>query len=199
MTSDLATWIDLTHDDLARRRDRLATSVATRQDRWDVIHAADGLLSRICRHTAATCEVVLPVAREHLPDGPARVKAYLRSCRALERSVAQMKAKLYGEAGRAALSWRTVWRDLTRDLAHLTRLERDLIDDLIAALPADSALADRIRAVESSGPTRPHPNMPHMGPFSRLARRVLARTDRLWDHVEGRAVHDPGSPEASAS
>ncbi|MFT4083135.1 MAG: hypothetical protein QM638_11170, partial [Nocardioides sp.] len=78
--------------------------------------------------------------------------------------------------------------------------ERDL-GERLDEMPAErlEELAGRMERAESSGPTRPHPYLPHTGAQGAVTRRAMRVFDSFWDAVEGRFVtrgerrhHDSG-------
>lgn len=176
------------HTALHDRVDAATTAVLDHVGRRETMQKTDAFMIHTCRHISAVCNVLLPAARTQLPDGQERVHAYVRQARRVERSVVRTKQRLYGESHKVDLSWSDVWFGLAAEVDHLAELERDLVADLSPGLApaADRDLANRVEAGEITGPTRAHPHSPHTGPFGRMSRGFLARTDRFWDATEGR-------------
>lgn len=196
MTTALHDHMTAAHDRLVDRLE-LATDAMTEQlGNRDIIQKADAFLVNTCRHTAAVCDLLLPVARRILPDGQERVHEYVQQCRRMERSFVRAKQRLYGEAHIAATPWSEVWATAIEQFHALSALERALVADLAAAPGAASArVVSGIRSVTDHAPTRPHPNSPHTGPLAHAVRGLWARADRVWDAAEGRIVTDRPAPE----
>jgi len=190
----LSLTIDETHRSLEQRL-KLATS-APRLRARDLYAKTDAFIAATCRHLAAVDAVVLPVLRTSIPDGDQRAREYLARARRLERTLATLKARLYGEAHAVHLSWAQVWSDTVRDLDRHDQMERDLVHALAEVLSThdQQVLAQRVYRSEISAPTRPHPYLPHTGRRGVLARKLWALADRFWDNAEGRVIPDPIRP-----
>jgi hypothetical protein len=162
-------------------------------------HAAtDAFLAATSRHLAAVQAVLVPTALRVLPRGDVTARQYLVAARRLERTLSLVKARLYGEAHAVQLSWPALWSLVGRQLDDHNRLEAELVQLLVEhdhPVHLDG-LARRIFDAESRGPTRPHPYLPHTGPFGPLARRLWAMADRFWDTAEGRVIPQPVRPVA---
>lgn len=183
------------HARLAQRLELAATAMADRVGHREIVQKADAFLVNTCRHTAAVCDLLLPEARRHLPDGPARVQAYVEQCRRMERAFVRTKQRLYGEAHVVMVPWTEVWATAIAEFRALHALEAALVADLAATPGAGlGALAARIEAATGHAPTRPHPNWPHTGAVSHVLRGLWARADRFWDAAEGRIVTDRPQP-----
>jgi hypothetical protein len=195
-TNRLLVTIEATHQSLQQRLDDATKHVVTRSRPRDRYARTDAFMAATSRHLAAIDEVLLKAARRRLPDGADRVKGYVHQARVLELAIARLKARLYGEAHAAYLSWAQVWDDVQRELLRHNQLELALGQALVEALgDADSeALADRMYRAEVKAPTRAHPYIPHTGPIGHAARRVWALADRFWDTAEGRVVPPPVRP-----
>jgi len=196
-TNRLLVTIDATHRSLQQRLSQ-ATHVDSAGAHPRTRYArTDALLAATCRHLAAVEDALLDVARQRLPDGHDRVKAYLAEARLLERAMAMLKARLYGEVHAAYLPWSEVWAEVRRDLATHNESERALVEDLVAVLgePDSGALADEVYRAEVKAPTRAHPYLPHTGRLGHAARRMWSVADHFWDTAEGRVVPRPaGAP-----
>jgi hypothetical protein len=193
-TLDISTTA--THEVLRERlREAIAGHAVARRSRQDYPHT-DTFLASTSRHLAAVSAALLPQARHALPDGAERTKEFVRQCRRLEVCLAQIKAKLYGEAHAIHRGWSELWSDVRHELGETLRLERQLVDDLVEALGEErcDALASAIYHQELHAPTRPHPYSPHQGVPGRMARRVLTTVDHFWDATEGRMVPEPVHP-----
>ncbi len=187
MTTLLHTTIDTAHHGLADRRERAAAAMADRIGHREIVRDLDDFLIAASRHTAAVCDVLLPAARRYLPDGRAKVHAYVVQCRRTERALVRAKQRIYGEARMATATWTTVWADAVSELRVLHELELELVRGL-ASLPETRLhlVATRIAHATLQSPTRPHPNSPHTGSLSHVLRGLWARADRFWDAAEGR-------------
>lgn len=196
MTNPLHDHITATHDRLVERLDLAATAMADQVGSREIVQKADAFLVNTCRHTAAVCDLLLPLARRLLPDGQQRVQEYVQQCRRMERTFVRAKQRLYGEAHHAATPWSEIWAAAIREFEALISIERSLVADLASAPAAASArVLSGIRATTDHSPTRPHPNSPHTGPLSHVVRGLWARADRVWDAAEGRIVTDRPVPE----
>lgn len=158
--------------------------------------ATDTFLAATSRHVAAVEAVLLEQVRHDGPEGHALAKEYLGVARQLELTLALIKGRLYGEAHAIYLNWQDLWVDARSLLDQHNRLERRLVEEVIAH--GDPVLLDglalRIFNVEAHGPTRPHPRTPHTGLLGLAARRMWAYADRFWDAAEGRVIPDPVRP-----
>ncbi len=158
--------------------------------------ATDTFLAATSRHLAAVEAVVLERVRHGGPVGHALAKEYLHAARQLELTLALIKGRLYGEAHAIHLKWPDLWVDARSRLDEHNRLERRMIEELIAhgdPVTLDG-LARRMFDVEAHGPTRPHPRTPHTGLLGLAARRMWGYADRFWDAAEGRVIPDPVHP-----
>jgi hypothetical protein len=193
--SPLALTIDATHTSLEQRlRDATGHTDPRGQPR-DAYARTDAFLAAASRHLAAIDDVLLPLVRRHLPDGPRRARDYLQGARELEQALALLKGRLYGEAHAVRVPWPTVWSDVRRRLLSHNALEREVMDELIGRLDDDhDDLALRVYRSEVKAPTRPHPFTPHTGVPGTLARRLWALADRFWDTAEGRIIPPPVRP-----
>lgn len=193
-TLDIST--SATHEVLRERlRKAVDGHAVARRSRQDYPHT-DTFLASASRHVAAVSAALLPRVRGLLPDGTGRAKEYVHQCRRLELGMAQVKAKLYGEAHAIHLGWPELWVDVRHELEQTLLLERQLVDDLVDALGDERAddLASGIYHQELHAPTRPHPYAPHRGVTGWVARRVLTTVDHFWDATEGRMVPEPVHP-----
>jgi hypothetical protein len=156
----------------------------------------DAFLAATSRHLAAVEAVLVPAARRVLLHSDVTVKHYLTAARRLERTLALVKARLYGEAHAVTLSWPGLWSLVARQLAEHNVLESELVQLLTEYDDPDhlDGLARRIFDAETRGPTRPHPYLPHTGPWGLVARRLWAMADRFWDAAEGRTIPQPVRP-----
>ena len=160
----------------------------------------DTFLASTARHLAAVSAVLVPATMRALEDGDQRARAFIHQSRRLEVALAQVKAKLYGEAHAIHRSWSEVWDEVGREFATATSMEKQLVDDLHGLLTNDEmgALAQRVYRAELRAPTRPHPFLPHRGLAGRVARRITQSVDHFWDSTEGRMLPEPVHPHHPA-
>jgi hypothetical protein len=182
-------------------QDRLAECLAPaglRARSRDAYAHTDAFLAATSRHVAAVEAVLVPSVRRQVPEGEPAVRDYLRVARRLEVTLSMVKARLYGEAHAIYLAWPQLWADVERQLTEHNRLERELVEALVASADRTEldVLARRVFDAETHGPTRPHPHLPHTGRLSPAARRLWAVADRVWDSAEGRVVPAPVRPQA---
>jgi hypothetical protein len=159
--------------------------------------AADSFMAATSRHLSAVEAVVLAPVRRTVPDGPALVHEYVQTVRALEHTLAQLKAQLYGEVHAAHLSAAGLWSRVHTQLNEHNRIESEMVEQLVRhgdAAKVDG-LAHMVFDAEKRAPTRPHPYLPHTGLLSRPSRRVWALADRFWDSAEGRDIGEPVRPK----
>ena len=158
MTTLLHTTIDTAHHGLADRRDRADAAMADRLAHREIVRDLDDFLISASRHTSAVCDALLPAARRYLPDGRAKVHAYVVQCRRTERALVRAKQRIYGEARMATATWTTVWSDAVAELQALHTLERELVREL-ASLPEATLrpVALQVARATLQSPTRPHP------------------------------------------
>ena len=189
----LETTIAATHRVLAERLATAEGALPTLERPRDRYPATDTFLASASRHNAAVNSVLVPFARKHLPDGDARAHEFVHRSRALERSLFELKSKLYGSAYAVRLPWATVWADVRRDFEAAWALEGELVNELSGVLSAEEAaeLTDRLHRGELRAPTRPHPYLPHQRLPGRIARKVSRQVDLFWDTTEGRMVPEP--------
>jgi len=194
MQESLDIAINETQDVLAGRLRSASGAVPVKTHAsQDFYQLTNAFLASTSKHLAAVNAVLLPAARQHLPDGASRGRAVVRQCRRLEVALAQAKARLYGEAHAINRRWVGVWDCVRTEFEASMRLERQLVDDLISRVgpQACALLAARVYRSELTSPTRPHPYTPHTGFSGRVARRAWATADRFWDAAEGRAIPGP--------
>lgn len=202
-----ATTLDLTlsvTQDVLRERLRAAkashsASPPTRSSRG-AYPETDTFLASTSRHLAAVSAVLVPASVRTLAHGDQRVRAFIHQSRRLELSLAQVKAKLYGEAHAIHRTWTQVWDEVGREFDAAMSMEKDLVDDLRHLLTDDemTVLAQRVYRAELRAPTRPHPFLPHRGLAGRVARRITQGVDHFWDSTEGRMLPEPVRPRHPA-
>ena len=146
----------------------------------------DRLLSSLSRHVYALEEVFVDEVKVHLGAAPARELG--RDCHLVQLDTATLTRRLRGSAQTMRVPWRAIWADFQDHLSHLLDTEERLAA-MLATQVADAELDDiavRLCQAESCAPTRPHPHLPQRGVRGRLARRLVRRTDALWDGLQGR-------------
>lgn len=154
--------------------------------------AIDTFLAAASRHNAAVVQVLVPAARKHLPDGPARARAYVDGSRQFEAALNQIKGKLYGSAYSVHTPWSRLWTAVQAEFEGLWAIELSLASDLAEVdIPVD--WSQKLYDAESNAPSRPHPHIPHQGAAGTVARAVARRVDSFWDAAEGRMVPQPAS------
>ncbi len=187
--------VEATHESLATRLDeacRPGKAPHAREHRARV----NAFMAATSRHLAAVDETLVPEVVRRMPDGPQRVKSYLREARLLEKALVRLKARLYGELHIAHVPWVEVWDDVRRQLAAHNEKEVELTHHLTATLDPHTceAMADRVYRAELKAPTRAHPYLPHTGVLGHAARRMWTVADRFWDTAEGREIPAPVLP-----
>lgn len=192
----LVVTIEATHQSLRQRLDDATDYAALRSKAREQYARTDAFLAATCRHLAAVEEALLPIARHRLPQGGERTKAYLHQAKLLELATAHLKARLYGEAHAAYLSWAEVWDNVRRELDRHNEVELRIAEDLAGVLDRaqSDGLAELLYRAEVKAPTRAHPYIPHSGPVGHAARKIWAAADRFWDTAEGRVVPQPVRP-----
>ncbi|EFQ82950.1 hypothetical protein HMPREF0063_12159 [Aeromicrobium marinum DSM 15272] len=200
MTDPLHQAVRTAQARLAERLELASAAMAEHISTREIIARTDAFLVNTCRHAAAMCDQVLPAARAHMPQGDARVQAYLEQCRRMERAVMRAKQRMYGEAHAVSASWTQVWAAVIDEVRALHALEDDLVEDLGRAegAPDRARIARHLHAVSMAAPTRPHPRSPHLGRIAHVTRRFWARADQFWDNAEGRTVVDRPAPAEAA-
>jgi hypothetical protein len=130
--------------------------------------------------------------REHVAARRAEVRDFLCECKRLERTLVKAKAKQYGQAQSVHEPWSSVWAAVREQLAATARAERRLAAMLGEHLDseAEARLRERFISAIVSSQTRPHPHLPHTGLAGRVARRLCAKFDLLWDELEGRVTSE---------
>lgn len=196
MPNTLDRTIDTTHDVLRQRLREASAGVGTGSSPRDVQQMTDTFLASTCRHLCAANAVLVPAARQWLPDGSDLTRDFGRQCRQLELALRRAKGKVYGQAQTVHLSWGSVWSSVRTEFDTAVATERQIADALVSSLDtrAADALANRLYRLEVTAPTRPHPHAPRSGMAGSLARRMWARADRMWDSMEGRVLPQPVQP-----
>lgn len=195
-TNPLVVTVEATHQSLQQRLAEASHPDAPRRHPREQARRTDSFLAATSRHLAAVEEALLPEVAHRVEAGADAVTAYLREARALENSLARLKARVYGEQHVAHLPWDQVWDDVRRRLLSHNELERDLAEVLASRLDQQEAtgLAERVYRAELRAPTRAHPHLPHRGRLGHLARLVWSVADRFWDTAENRNVPAPVRP-----
>lgn len=190
----LALTIEATQRSL---EERLREALLPHRDRpRDNYAATDTFIAATSRHLAAIEAVLVEQVRHTAPDGEELGREYLHAARQLEVTLALIKGRLYGEAHAIHLRWPELWDKAHAQLNEHNRIERQIVEKLIRygdPLTLDG-LARRVFDVETHGPTRPHPRLPHTGLLSLVARRIWTLADRFWDTAEGRVIPEPVHP-----
>lgn len=154
--------------------------------------SVDTFLATASRHNAALLTVLVPAARSHLSDGPARAAEFVAASRRYEEALSGVKAKLYRSAQAPRQSWSQMWAEVDAAFREAWRLELALVADLVDARRDDDPdWAERLHRAELRSPTRPHPHIPHQGVAGHAARAVARKVDAFWDAAEGRMVPAP--------
>ena len=150
-------------------------------------HETDWFYAITSQHLAAAEDVLLPEVLK-LPDGKAKVAAYVANARELERSLRFLKGRIYGDSRVQHLRRDELWREIDRLLDGHETLETELGKALVDQVRDVSALTERLLTAEENAPTRAHPSSPHTGQAGRLAHRMWRLADTAWDSAEGRVV-----------
>jgi hypothetical protein len=183
--------LDSIHHDLGHRL-ALASSarpdVRRPRDHYAVI---DSFLAAASRHNGGVVDAIAPLVR-HLAGGHDLAHAYLAASRSYEKSLADVKAKLYGSTFTTRTPWPEIWDEVRHRFDTVCDLERQLAEALLdRSAPDGEDLGTRLHRAELRAPTRPHPFIPHQGFVGHLARAVARRVDEFWDAAEGRMVPEP--------
>lgn len=188
--------VEATHQRLEERLDEALSPHRDPERPRDGHSSTDAFLAATSRHLAAVEAVLLPTLCKHAPDSDALAKQYVQAARRLERTLALVKARVYGEAHAVHMSWPDLWTLAKERLTEHNRLEQDLVAKIIEHDDPEhvDGLAREVFDAETHGPTRPHPYLPHTGMTSLVARRLWAMADRFWDHAEGRIIPEPVHP-----
>jgi hypothetical protein len=157
----------------------------------------DEFVTSASRHLHAVNQVLLPPARKELPDGKQVTHEYLDAMRVLEVVLAHVKAHEYGSVYEKRIAWPSVWAEVGTALEALRAREVDLAERLTERLDDREVdhLVERLDEAEPGEPSRPHPYLPHRGVMGSVTRGVAKRTDRAWDHAEGRPTSWPSRGE----
>lgn len=150
---------------------------------------ADVFMAATSQHLAGVVAVLAP-AVSRLDGGQERIRDLVESIKGLERALVLAKARLYGQAQSARRPWSEVWGEVHAQLTKVAESEAaitSLLEQNLANGPLEE-LTTRFARVVVQAQTRPHPHLPHLGLLGRMARRVCATTDRLWDELEGRVT-----------
>lgn len=202
-TEVLNRTVQRTHDVLAEELEVLRTQFGPPGEHAELegphrgFRPIDDFVTTASRHLHAVNEVLVPPARKELPDGRKVAHEYVDSMRVLEVVLAHVKAHEYGSVYEKRIAWPSVWAEVGTALEALREHEVTLADRLSDVLDDDDvdALVERLEDAEPREPSRPHPYLPHRGVMGAVARGVVKRTDRAWDHGEGRPVSWPARAE----
>ena len=190
-TEVLSRTVQRTHDALADELEVLRTQFGPpgEHEELDGPHRGyppiDEFVTTASRHLHAVNEVLVPSARKELPDGKELTHHYLDSMRVLEVVLSHVKAHEYGSVYEKRIAWPSVWSEVGTALEALRAREEELAE----------RLTDRLDEAEPGEPSRPHPYLPHRGVMGSMARGIAKRTDRAWDHAEGRPLTWPSRGE----
>lgn len=179
-----------THEELCSRLAVARTMTAQRAKSRRGCPPIDMFLAEAAKHMHAVDAVLVPAVRRECHDGHGLLHEYMPSCKQLEVLLAHVKAHEYGSAYETSFDWNVVWDDVDNALGEQWRHEERMADQLDSDLDDArlAALAQALGKAEMQAPTRPHPYLPHTGPFGRVARGMMRVADSFWDNVEGRFV-----------
>ncbi|MBO0843101.1 MAG: hypothetical protein J2O46_07935 [Nocardioides sp.] len=182
-----------THDELAGRLDHARTIIARPEQTRRGCPPIDRFLAGASRHLHAVDEVLLPVVGHECADGATLIHAYQPAARHLEVLLFHVKAHEYGSTWETSHEWPTLWGEVEDALGAQEEKEDGLAEHLAAVATEDllREIAERFPAAEAHSPTRPHPFLPHTGPFGSVARWAARYVDGAWDALEGRDVGGP--------
>lgn len=188
--------IEETHQLLTERLDRAKQASPTLESPRDQFPAVDTFLASTSRHLGGTMAVLVPAAHRELHDTSPGATLVASICQ-LEVALAQVKAKLYGEAHAIHRPWPEVWAAVDEAFAAMWEHEEALVELLVASTTDDAAdkIAHALHRAELRSPTRPHPHVPHRGVPGQVARQMARRVDQFWDAAEGRMVPEPVKPK----
>jgi len=202
-TEVLSRSVQRTHDALASELEVLRTRFGPPGEHEELegphrgYPPIDEFVTTASRHLHAVNQVLVPQARKELPDGKQVAHEYLDSMRVLEVVLSHVKAHEYGSVYEKRIAWPSVWSEVGTALGTLRAREEELAERLTDLLDDTElgALADRLDQAEPGEPSRPHPYLPHHGVLGSVARGVAKKTDRAWDHAEGRPLKWPSRGE----
>lgn len=194
-SDDLHDALDRLHREIDARLRTARDTLTDGADHRDIVAACDTFLAVASRHIAAVEDTLLRQAQQTLPDGHHRVGRYLHGARELEFELHMIKAAMYGDVNARHVDLARLWDNVESHVSRQRAIERTLADDLQPQLNADqiAELIDRLATAEEHAPTRPHPFTPQTGVTGRIAHRIWALADRLWDNAEGRTL--PATPK----
>jgi hypothetical protein len=193
-TEVLSRTVQRTHDALAEELAGLRTQFGPpgEHEELDGPHRGyppiDEFVVTASRHLHAVNEVLVPSARKELSDSKQLIHNYLESVRVLEVVLSHVKAHEYGSVYEKRIAWPAVWSEVGTALEAQRVREEELVGLLSDRLDDGEVdeLAERLDEAAPGEPSRPHPFLPHSGVLGSVARGVVKRTDRAWDHAEGR-------------
>jgi hypothetical protein len=191
----LVRGMNATHRVLDKRLRKAAAARPDVRHPRDQYPAIDTFLASASRHNAAVLEVVVPMARDRLPEGEQRAQDFIHRSKELEIALANVKAKAYGSTYAIKRSWDSVWDDVREEFDATCALERELVQELDSHREEDDPdWGVQLYHAELHAPTRPHPYVPHSGLRGKLARVLALRIDKFWDTAEGRMIPEPVHP-----
>jgi hemerythrin superfamily protein len=134
---------------------------------------------------AAKEQYLYPILRERMPEGDRTTDRAFAEHAEIERILQSLQEirpshPEHGETLRALQLAVAV---------HLRREEVEVYPRLAALLDPEECqeLGRRMRFAEATGPTRPHPSVPHRPPWNRIAATGIGILDRIRDLATGRA------------
>lgn len=162
------------HADIATLFERVSSPD---EDRPAVLKA---LLQGLANHVGAEKQMLVPVLKDRVEDGPTLAAALTRSHDEVERVLTLLERRKVNSPDVP---------DLVGDLidlheSHVSNADQTIFPALRAALGDDelSALGATLVSDERHMLTHSHPALPDAGPIAALSRKAAAVIDRFRDH-----------------
>lgn len=178
------------HSTIAKLFAEARAAVPTQEDPRLPFAKCDAFVATLSRHLAAVEDVVYPVARREMDNGPRRVAQQVRLTRGLELTMRALVGTFYGDAYYPSEVRDLLWDRMEQLLKLHDNAERPVvtqIDEQMSPPEQRSFIIEFATAVESA-PTRPHPYSPHSTWLSPAQHRLWAIADRAMDSMDNRII-----------
>jgi hypothetical protein len=150
----------------------------TGSDAGDSVDTVRALITDLVRHSVGERTHLVPLVREHLPDGETVAARMETGSERLERELQQLER--LPMRGDFWIHLKIVESLVTQ---HAGELEQYVFPRIAAATPADelAQLGQRAARTARVGPTHPHPNAPREGAALAAAAPGAGLVDRVRD------------------
>jgi hypothetical protein len=144
-------------------------------------------------HLAAAERTLLPLAARISPDGRRGIAPLRRTALALYGELRRLEQVSSGDGLTAAFDAGSAVHRTDQAIVAYVSVEESVVSEILDGLDpaAGSAVVAAYQHALTQAPTRPHPHVPHRGPFVAIAFRVDALRDRVLNILDARHVPTP--------